>query len=55
MRYQESAERIGTLVALKIFGRGQHARGPIVEGIVTGEGLGELLRAIERQRFWRLG
>jgi hypothetical protein len=55
MRYQESVERIGTPVFLEIFGRGQHARGPVVEGIIACVWLRQLLGAIHRQRLCRLG
>lgn len=55
MRHQKPAERIGTLVRLKLVGRGDHARGPGVEGVITGERLGDLLRPVDRQRLRRLG
>lgn len=55
MRYEESAERIGTLVVLEIIGRRDHARGPGIEGVITGEGLCELPGAVDRQGLWRLG
>jgi hypothetical protein len=55
MRYQESAERIGTLVVLEIFRGGQHARGPGIERIITGERLCQLPGAVHRQRLCGFG
>jgi hypothetical protein len=53
MRYEKSVERIATLVTLKIFGRGNHARRPGIEGVIAGERLGKLLGAIDRQQLFR--
>src|ERR1700694_2142927 len=54
-RYEESAERIGTLVLLKIICRRDHARGPGIKGIIARERFGELSGAVDRQRFCGVG
>ena len=55
MRYKKSAERIGPLVVLEVIGRRDHARGPGIKGVIAREGLCQLPRAVDRQRFWRFG